>query len=53
MAYEGFDKLQKQLEAKGKSPAQAAAVAAYVGRKKYGAKRFNAAAAKGKKLGKP
>lgn len=42
-----FKQLQSKLEAQGNSPAKAAAIAAYAGRKKYGAKRFNAAAAKG------
>lgn len=52
MAYTGFDKLKKQLEAKGNSPDKAAAIAAHAGRKKYGKRRFQAAAAAGKKLGK-
>jgi hypothetical protein len=42
-----FKQLQAKLEAKGNSPAKAAAIAAYAGRKKYGAKNFNRAAAKG------
>lgn len=51
MAYTGFDKLVAQLEAKGKSPQVARAIAATIGRKKYGAAKFNRAAAKGRKLG--
>ena len=49
MAYVGFDKLKAKLAAKGvRSPG---GLAASIGKKKYGAKKFNAAAAKGKKLG--
>lgn len=40
--YVGFDKLAKKTG----SPA----LAAYIGRKKYGAKKFNSYAAKGKKM---
>lgn len=47
--YEGFPKLTKELEAKGvKSPK---GLAASIGRKKYGKKKFQMAAAKGKPLG--
>jgi hypothetical protein len=49
--YMGFDALKGKIEAEGKTPASAAAIAASVGRRKYGAKRFNSAAAAGKKLG--
>lgn len=48
--YMGFSKLQGKLEAQGNSPKSAGAIAAFVGRKKYGTKKFNAAAAKGKSL---
>jgi hypothetical protein len=44
MAYLGFQKLQSKVEAEGKSPAAAAAIAASVGRKKYGAKKMARAA---------
>lgn len=48
MAYIGFKKLKKKLAAKGaKNPA---ALAAWIGRKKYGKKKFQAAAAKGRKM---
>jgi hypothetical protein len=49
-AYVGFEKLKKQLAARGdvKDPA---AVAASIGRKKYGAEKFAKAASAGKKLG--
>lgn len=47
--YMGFSKLKKSLAAKGaKSPG---ALAAWIGRKKYGKGKFQSAAAKGKKLG--
>ena len=45
MAYMGFKKLKSKLESEGKSPKAAGAIAASVGRKKYGAKKFNKAAA--------
>jgi hypothetical protein len=48
MAREGFKKLEKDLAAHG--AIDPAGLAASIGRKKYGAKKFNAAAAKGKKL---
>ena len=49
MSYVGFDNLKKQLSKKGaKNPG---AVAAAIGRKKYGAAKFQAAAAAGKKMG--
>jgi|TARA_R100000482_G_scaffold123773_1_gene74571 hypothetical protein len=50
MAYMGFKKLKSKLESEGKSPKAAGAIAASVGRKKYGAKKFNKAAAEGKSL---
>ena len=47
--YMGFQKTEKALAAKGaKNPS---ALAAWIGRKKYGKEKFQAAAAKGKKLG--
>ena len=50
MAYIGFKKLKSRLQAKGKSADQAAGIAASVGRKKYGDKKFARAAAAGKKM---
>ena len=50
MAYIGFDALKAKLQAQGKSASSAGAIAAVVGRKKYGAKKFNKAAAKGQSL---
>tara|TARA_R110000796_G_scaffold37023_1_gene93708 strand:+ start:1700 stop:1897 length:198 start_codon:yes stop_codon:yes gene_type:complete len=50
MAYVGFKKLQGKLESQGKSPAAAGAIAASIGRKKYGAKKFGKAAAQGKSM---
>jgi hypothetical protein len=49
MAYVGFDKLKNKIAAKGgvRNPG---AVAASIGRKKYGAKKFNKAAASGTKM---
>ena len=49
MAYMGFDKLASSLKGKVDNPK---AVAASIGRKKYGKKKFQKAAASGKKLGK-
>jgi hypothetical protein len=46
MAYVGFDKLKNQIAAKG-GVSNPAAVAASIGRKKYGKKRFQKAAASG------
>lgn len=47
--YMGFQKTKKELAAKGaKNPS---ALAAWIGRKKYGKEKFQAAAVKGKKLG--
>lgn len=49
MAYIGFKNLEKKLSKKGiKNPA---ALAASIGRKKYGKEKFQKAAAQGKKLG--
>ena len=50
MAYVGFAKLRGQL-AKKPGVTNPGAVAAFIGRKKYGKAKFQAAAAKGKKLG--
>lgn len=48
MAYVGFDKLKGKLKGKGiKDPG---ALAASIGRKKYGKGKFQRAAAKGKKM---
>lgn len=44
MPYMGFKKLAKKVKSKK--------LAAWIGRKKYGKKRFQKAAAQGKKLGK-
>ena len=49
--YVGFAKLVQRLIAQGKTPEEAKAIAASIGRRKYGAKKFNAAAAHGKALG--
>jgi hypothetical protein len=48
MAYVGFSKLAKELAKKGVRDPKA--LAAHIGRKKYGKKKFQEAAAKGKKL---
>ena len=48
--YMGFEKLEKAVK-KGGSARDPAAVAAAIGRKKYGKERFQKAAAAGKKLG--
>lgn len=50
MAYVGFSKLRSQIAAKGgaKDPG---AVAAAIGRRKYGKSKFQAAAAAGRKMG--
>ena len=50
MAYLGFKKLKKNIQAQGKSPAAAGAIAASIGRKKYGSKAMAKAAAAKKKL---
>lgn len=50
MAYVGFAKLQGQL-AKKPGITNPGALAAVTGRKNYGKKKFQAAAAAGKKLG--
>lgn len=44
-----FSTLSKSIEAEGKSPKQAKAIAAAIGRKKYGAKKMASLARKGKK----
>jgi hypothetical protein len=49
MAYVGFDKLEGKLAGKVSNPG---AVAASIGRKKYGKRKFQKAAASGRKLGK-
>lgn len=48
MSYVGFDKLKSKLAKKGVN--NPAAVAATIGRKKYGAKKFNKAATSGTKM---
>lgn len=49
MAYEGFKHLKSELAKKGaKSPG---GLARYIGVKKYGKAKFQAAAASGKKMG--
>jgi len=50
MAYVGFKKLKSKLQKSGKSAKAAGAIAATIGRKKYGKKKFQTAAAKGKKM---
>lgn len=47
--YLGFKKLTQQLERKGVRDPEA--LAAEIGRKKYGREKFQRAAARGKKLG--
>jgi hypothetical protein len=49
MAYEGFEKVKAKVAAHG-GVRDPGAVAAAIGRKKYGKKRFQKAAAAGKKL---
>lgn len=49
MAYQGFQKVQVGIESKGASKAKAGAIAAAIGRKKYGNSRFQAMAAEGRK----
>lgn len=49
MSYVGFKKLEGKIAASGKVR-NPAAVAASIGAKKYGRKKFQAAAAKGKKM---
>ena len=44
MAYVGFKALQSKIEGQGKSPAAAGAIAASIGRKKYGNKAMARAA---------
>lgn len=47
-----FQKLKDELTTEGKSPEAAAAIAATVGRKKYGAKKMATWSSQGKKRGK-
>lgn len=47
-----FDALQKSIEKEGKSKQAAGAIAAAIGRKKYGAKKMASMAAKGRKRAK-
>lgn len=49
MGYEGFAKVQSSVETSGKSPKQAAAIAAAIGQRKYGKQRMAAMAAQGRK----
>jgi hypothetical protein len=49
MAYVGFSKLKKKIAAKG-GVSDPGAVAAAIGRAKYGKQKFQKAAAKGKKM---
>jgi len=49
MAYVGFNKLKGQL-AQRPGVTNPGALAAFIGKKKYGAKKFNKAAAKGQSL---
>lgn len=49
MAYVGFDKLKSQIAAKG-NVRNPGAVAASIGRKKYGKAKFQKAAARGTKM---
>jgi hypothetical protein len=48
MSYLGFNKLEDKLRAQGIS--NPGALAAVIGRKKYGKRKFNQAAKKGRKL---
>jgi hypothetical protein len=50
MAYEGFQKVSQSIQASGKSKAAADAIAASIGRRKYGSKKMASAAARGKSL---
>jgi hypothetical protein len=49
MAYVGFSKLKNKIAARG-GVRDPGAVAAAIGRRKYGARKFQSAAAKGKSL---
>lgn len=49
MGYMGFKKVQEDVEKSGKSPKKAAAIAAAIGRRKYGAKRMAQMAAEGRR----
>lgn len=48
--YEGFKKLEKNIEKEGKSKSSAEAIAAAIGMKKYGKKNFEKHAEEGKKF---
>ena len=50
MAYEGFKAVERSV-AKNPKIKDPGAVAAAIGRKKYGAKKFNRVASEGRKLG--
>ena len=50
MAYVGFKKLKKKIQSSGKSAKSAGAIAASIGRKKYGKTKFQKAAASGTKM---
>lgn len=50
MAYIGFKKLSSKIQESGKGKEAADAIAASIGRKKYGKKKFQKAAAKGTKM---
>ena len=52
MAYIGFKKLESKIASRG-GTRDPGAVAASIGRRKYGAKKFQRAAAQERKLGKP
>jgi hypothetical protein len=49
--YMGFKELVKKLMTEGKSKEEAMSIAADIGRKKYGGKAFQAAAAQSRKMG--
>jgi hypothetical protein len=49
MGYMGFKAVQQNVEKSGKSAAQAGAIAAAIGRKKYGAKRMAQMSAEARK----
>ena len=50
MAYEGFQKVSQSIQAEGKSKAAADAIAASIGKRKYGKAKMANAAARGKSL---
>ena len=45
-----FEKLASSIEAKGKSPEEAQAIAASIGRKKFGGRKFQALALAGRHM---